>query len=601
MNIDDFDPAINATTKNIANDLYATAKNWINKLDPTGSKLQSYREGIDTTLGKIQIMGMAEPRKLTHLYISLKTLERLRCQNDINDKEVLTPRKNKKNHLKNRLFSFNNKQELYKTIKEIGYGDILTEEDTWERKQLSIAEEKSNIKNQINYAEDDTMHGLSAIDIINKNPNTVILGQPGSGKTTFMKYLALAYSGLARTLVPIEPLLPIFVPLRELKKVDKPTPSPDWLLSFIYSCASETSGQSFQLAWLKDYLKNNNCIILLDGVDEIDPESINEVMQSINSFARKYRGNKIVTTCRSAVFEYHLEGFKICEIDDFNSEDIEAFLKQWFNSDKEKLRELLTHIKGSTLIKDLCKTPLLLTMICILFEYNQNIPNNRFELYETCVDALFFRWDSFRFIKRPSLTLGLGHSRKKMILSRIARETFDGEVLHFSSNTLESMLENELIRSNLPEIQPSHLLKELESHNGLFIEKASNVYTFSHLTFQEFFTALAYHDDHALEELLDKVQSEPRYREVFLMALERSYEPDGICLKLAEFIKAYFINERESSDYHYDLITKILRSNISIHPDIRKLLNAIQADLLIADIEIEDLRGNSVTGANPLD
>lgn len=114
-------------------------------------------------------------------------------------------------------------------------------------------------------------------------------------------------------------------------------------------------------------------------------------MQSINSFSKKYRGNKLVATCRSAVFDYQMEGFSISEIDDFNSSDIEVFVDQWFGLEKDKRNDLLLHIKSSESSSDLCKTPLLLTMVCILYEYNQNIPNNRYELYQPCVDALFFR------------------------------------------------------------------------------------------------------------------------------------------------------------------------------------------------------------------
>lgn len=159
--------------------------------------------------------------------------------------------------------------------------------------------------------------------------------------------------------------------------------------------------------------REKQCLILLDGIDEADPAVAGVVMQSITAFAVKYRGNKFIATCRSAAFDYSSEGFKICEIDDFNEDDVAVFVGQWFLFDQSKKADLLAHIKGSKPAMDLCKTPLLLTMLCILYEYNQTIPQNRSELYQTCVDALFFRWDSFRYITRPSLTQGLTVSRKK--------------------------------------------------------------------------------------------------------------------------------------------------------------------------------------------
>lgn len=157
-----------------------------------------------------------------------------------------------------------------------------------------------------------------------------------------------------------------------------------------------------------------------------------------------------------------------------------------------------------------------------------------------------------------------------MILARIARETFDKDVYFFKKDKLHDMLKVELEKSNLYHIDPSSLLKELESHNGLFIEKGLNVYSFSHLTFQEFFTALAYHEDNAHQDLLVKVLHEPRYREVFLMALEKMYNPDKICLKFASYIKIYIIDGNKTSEYHQHLVSGILRSDIPLDPKIKK-------------------------------
>lgn len=570
----------NEVAKSITSDIYISAKKWFSKLDPALDKLSKYRDGIEDSLGKIQIMGMSDPRRLTNLYIALKVLPQLRKHEKVDEDKILTWKKQKRNLITETAITSLNKREVRRTIEELGYKDLLTSENEWEINQLNLTVEKEE---EQHYPKELVAHGLSAIDLIDENDKIAILGQPGSGKTTFLKYLALAYSGFTKIPFIIEPLLPVFVPLRELKRIEKPKPTVDWLLSFVISCASEISGQSFEIEWLKEYLKTKNCLILLDGVDEIDPESIADVMQSINAFCRKYRGNKFVVTCRSAVFNYNLEGFKICEIADFNEEDIKSFLIQWFQSDDDKISDIISYINGSRASKELCKTPLLLTMVCILYEYNQNIPNNRYELYDTCVDALFFRWDSFRYIKRPSLTRGLGHRRKKMILSRIARSTFDDDIYHFKQDVLEAMLKKELTRSNLTDIDPQSLLDELEAQNGLFIQRALNVYSFSHLTFQEFFTAIAYHEESAQEDLLTKAINEPRYREVFLMFIEMSYQPDEICLALAKHIKECIINAGRTSEYYINLITGILSSNSSIDQDIRTVLNAVRGDLFISD------------------
>ncbi len=582
--------AAQASAKGIGNDIYIAAKNWFKRLDPANDKLEQYRDGINSSLNHIQIMGMQCPKELHHLYIALRTLPTRRNLQGVDSKNLFKPTKN--NALAQKFIAVRNQKGIDKIIKSIGYEDILVDEldddNELAEKDISLSQEYSHKIDKLADSDsniDSTKHGLSALEIIRDNDNAVILGQPGSGKTTFLKYLALAYTGFVPVLHRTDPLLPVFVPLRELKRVEAPTPTADWLLTFVFSCASETGGNNFNIEWLKLYLRNKECLILLDGIDEIDPELVGTVMQSLLAFSRKYRGNKIVTTCRSAVFDYVAEGFIVCEIDNFNNSDIAIFIDQWFDSDVKKKNDLLSHIKESKAARDLCKTPLLLTMICILYEYNQTIPHNRSELYQTCVEALFFRWDTFRYIDRASLTEGLSTSRKKMILARIARKTFDKDVYYYKESTLVEMLKTELERSNLNHISSELLLKELESHNGLFIERGGNVYSFSHLTFQEFFTALAYHEDNAHQDLLNIVLYEPRYREVFLMALEKMYEPDNICLQVAAHIKENIINENETNEYLQYLVSGILSSDIPLDPKIKIVLNAVRGDLYISDVK----------------
>lgn len=52
---------------------------------------------------------------------------------------------------------------------------------------------------------------------------------------------------------------------------------------------------------------------------------------------------------------------------------------------------------------------------------------------------------------------------------------------------------------------------------GILIERAKNIYTFSHLTFQEYFTAKFIDDNNLLDEHITDFINDPRWREVFLL------------------------------------------------------------------------------------
>jgi hypothetical protein len=64
--------------KNVTSDIYTGAKRWIATLDPGGQKLADYQSGLISSLGFIQIMGMAKPRKLDNIYVGLRTLPNLK-------------------------------------------------------------------------------------------------------------------------------------------------------------------------------------------------------------------------------------------------------------------------------------------------------------------------------------------------------------------------------------------------------------------------------------------------------------------------------------------------------------------------------------------
>ena len=419
------------------------------------------------------------------------------------------------------------KFDIDKFVSELGYDDIF---DGQNGKTLIDDEDfeiDEVVLDQVADVTDTNVRSIQAIDFVTKYRKLVVLGPPGSGKTTFLKYLTLVFSGHLSVSADVDYLLPIFVPLREVKRIGAPTPTADWLRDLAISCAADVTSKTFAKQWLEDALTNGKCLILLDGVDEAPIALLSTIFQSIKAFASKYRDNSIVITCRAAAFDRSIEGFQICEIDDFNQTDIELFVKQWYGSESDEATRLLNDILSSPLASDLCKTPLLLTLICVLYGYRRTIPGNRAELYEACVDALLFRWDTFRSVDRdPLIDVALGPVRKKLLLARVAYRAFARDIIYFKGNLLRELIQAELDHLDLHAVSADPLLKEIESHSGLLIEYSPGVYCFSHLTFHEFFTALYYHDTKEYAELFNKVIREPRYLEVFLMCIEKVYNSD---------------------------------------------------------------------------
>jgi predicted NACHT family NTPase len=569
--------------KNVTADLYSGAKKWFATIDPGGQKLANYHAGLINSLGFIQIMGMVKPRKLANIYVSLRALpnfkkfaRRIRSSDWKPEEEKRIVDARKFVHSRE---SFN----IDRFISDLGYEDIqsLTE---------SAASEDEETAALPDFGDDEDAsptRSVQAIEFVNKSDKLIVLGYPGSGKTTLLKYLALVYSGHLSVKVPPEPLLPIFVPLREVKRAGPPVPNADWLRDLALSCANDISSRAFTKEWLEDALNSGRCLVLLDGVDEVPVSQMNTLFQSIKSFSSKYRANKIIVTCRVAAFEHSIEGFEVCEIDDFKTDDIKLFIAQWYEHDPYDAGRLIRDINSSQSAADLCRTPLLLTLICVLYEHRRSIPTNRAELYEACVDALLFRWDTFRAVDRePLIPVQIGAERKKLLLSRVAYRAFDRNVIYFKMGELRELVQAELEHLNMREISADRLIKEVESHNGLFVEYVSGVYCFSHLTFHEYFTALYYHDTKELADLFNKTVAEPRYIEVFVMCLEKLYNADKLIMQLISHVHNVCLQPGRYDEYLHVLIIWVLHRSAVMNRKLRLVLK--EMDIKMEQLDIDD-------------
>jgi predicted NACHT family NTPase len=337
--------------------------------------------------------------------------------------------------------------------------------------------------------------------------------------------------------------------------------------------------------------------VLLDGVDEAPTALLSTIFHSIKAFSLRYRKNRIVITCRAAAFDRSIEGFQICEIDDFDKDDIELFVRQWHGDNSAEALRLIKDIFNSTLAVDLCKTPLLLTLICVLYSYRRTIPGNRAELYEACVDALLFRWDTFRSVDRdPLIGVAISPERKKLLLSRVAYRAFANDVIYFQKDNFVELIRAELDYLGFRSVSAELFLKEIESQSGLLIEYAPGVYCFSHLTFHEFFAALYYHDTKDYAELFNKTMTNPRYMEVFLMCIEKAYGADNFIAQLISHMTNVYLQKRCYNEYMHTLIRHILGCDVVMSHKLRAVLKEI--DIKLEKLDIDDQTILSIEGAD---
>jgi len=356
---------------------------------------------------------------------------------------------------------------------------------------------------------------VSGLEAVQRYDKLLVLGKPGAGKTTFLKYLAIhcANSQVLRELVPV------FITLKQFAETEN-KPALTTYIKQIFTDYGVTEAQSIRLLnWGKG-------LILLDGLDEVREEDSDRILNQIQQLtnAKKYSNNSFVLTCRIAAREYTFEKFTEVEVADFEDEQIRTFVSKWFRVKESDLADyFMEQLVDNEPIKELATNPLLLTLLCIEFEDSGEFPPNRSELYSRAIHTLLRKWDAKRRIERQQVYKKMSVQRKEDLLSEIAFTTFKRGDYFFKQKDVEQYIADYI--RNLPDaktdpeallLDGEAVLKSIEAQHGLLVERARGIYSFSHLTFQEYFTAREIAAKADLEELVNRI-TEKRWREVFLL------------------------------------------------------------------------------------
>lgn len=356
-----------------------------------------------------------------------------------------------------------------------------------------------------------------------------VLGKPGVGKTTFLKWLALQ----ALSLKLPDRRIPLFVSLKDWA---------DSTLDLFTFAVAEFDSCGFPEAelFVRRLLESGGFLILFDGLDEITGDT-NAAIASLRRFTEKYPDNRFVISCRLAAYSYVFENFIDVEVADFVPQQIELFIAQWFASSPSKarlFREKLIASHNRT-IRELAATPLLLTMLCLAFDELMDFPRNRSDLYGEAIDALLKKWDASRSIRRDDVYKHLSPRHKQDLLGILASKTFPVGKYFMPQRELELIIADYIV--NLPradvqaiEIDSEAVLKSIEAQHGLLVERAQRIYSFSHLTFQEFFTArfLATAAQEQIERVVEAQFPKQHWREVFLLLAEMLPSADDLLLTM---------------------------------------------------------------------
>ncbi len=371
----------------------------------------------------------------------------------------------------------------------------------------------------------------TGFDVIKSYSKVMILGKPGVGKSTFLQYVAIQCN--EEQFQPDR--VPFFIRLKTFNKKFK---SGEDLNLFDYiSKEFDRSGISNKQV-LEDLLKHGRLLILLDGLDEV-PEAYNkQVCDQISIFSEDYGKNQFIITCRIAVHKtFH--NFTNVEIADFDAEQREDFVQKWFlaveasreNGEKmafQFIQEL--NRQENEQIRELARTPLLLNLTCLVFQGTSKFPSKRTELYKDGLEILLKEWDERRNVERTQGYRGLTVEHKKQFLMQLASEASVKDDKFFSKDKISNLIYKYFPKILTPisespqlELDSNKIIETIEIR-GLLVKRARRIYSFSHLTFQEYLTANLivknYKENFQYFKIMLNHITKKNWHEIFILAAE---------------------------------------------------------------------------------
>lgn len=232
---------------------------------------------------------------------------------------------------------------------------------------------------------------IDTFDELSSYRNCVITGTAGQGKSVFARYLCLQQ---ARAMA--DGRIPLFIELRDLETLGGSLQS---LISERFReigiIRKSVRIRGFATAEeVIDYLYEHGKIILvLDGFDEVMSLRQRELARQLEKMSREYPRLQLIITTRPDTPICYSSDFSVFEIENLTSRDLRPFLTRILKNERTIDALVAAVQQESAEIRTVLATPLMVTLLCILYLSTQTVPRRLVDFYDNVFDVLLYRHD----------------------------------------------------------------------------------------------------------------------------------------------------------------------------------------------------------------
>ncbi|GAB4562453.1 MAG: hypothetical protein Tsb0020_10790 [Haliangiales bacterium] len=402
-----------------------------------------------------------------------------------------------------------------------------------------------------------------AFSLAGSTRHLFIRGEPGSGKTTLLRKLLWSVirpgndaspTGFCGDALGLSPdTVPVFLRLNELAGPSLDRAFSDVLdQALVHATMQDKTGHSAVPPGFGRWLwQRGHLLLLLDGLDEItDPNSRQALCRRLEDLAQKAHDRNIRLVVSSRFAGIQEQGainldhtlFLHLDVKPLDDEQVTTLVERWYAAagrararmrrERDTIAQKTACAQGEQLLailarqtsaglQELVSTPLLLTLLCLVFERGGRVPERRAEFYRTCLDILLGSWADERSYAHP-----LSVAESLAMLAPIAWSMHvEGRQYDLSDETLSQLLDAPIRRlqqqgRRKPVVTLNVVRDWFTRTAGVLTEYAPGEYGFIHLSLQEYLAAVhaadADHNEAALDQLVRRF-GDKWWREVTLL------------------------------------------------------------------------------------